>query len=607
MPAARRLGRRSFGGGNPDEAQSLAMALGKRLDREGRRRAGAKPDDHAVLHQPDRSFRRLPLEGVPVGLARRRRRTHGATVPAAVTAAAALPRMAVDGDLVVLRSKDCRAGNDRRGARRCRLSSRRHVFTSIDLDHRLQAAFRADRPDAPDLRQHLGQEGLSAEPGIDRHDQDDIAEVQDIFDELRRARRVEHHARLLAELPDLAEHPMQMHRGAWLGLDQQMVGACLGEGRKIAFRLDDHQMHVERLCCRAADGLQHERTDGDVGHEAAVHHIDVDPVGAGRVDGADLLAQSREIRGQHRRCNQNRPSVWPRDGRGGAGGIKVSTVHCDTMSLRMRRKILAYPTPAAARSTNQMSSPTGLTRAAGRSLPPARIAPKDRRLFLARNEESDMPAALDHRIGHGDADLGPPMRHGGHPALAFFQHRFARQQRCGMAIGPEPEQGDVEQRLAPDPAPWRHRPACRVALVAQGGLVGRAISRHGVDVLRRHGHLGQHRLARHPVVALGMVVGDEALVAPVPGYALPRETVRGNASEASSPYSVLGVDPPESDTRKGPGVASAAVVIHSATWRASDSGSGSTSMRPIILLVSPPQSDNPRTKRSIALAKPSSL
>ena len=35
-----------------------------------------------------------------------------------------------------------------------------------------------------------------------------------------------------------------------------------------------------------------------------------------------------------------------------------------------------HPSPAAARSTNQMSSPTGLTRAAGTSLPPARIVLK---------------------------------------------------------------------------------------------------------------------------------------------------------------------------------------------------------------------------------------
>ena len=159
---------------------------------------------------------------------------------------------------------------------------------------------------APDLGQHLGQEGLAAEAGIDRHHQDDVAEMQDIFDQLRRARRIEHHARLLAERADLAQHPMQMDRRAGLGLDQQMIGAGLGEVGEIALRLDDHQMNVERLCRRAADRLQHDRPDGDVGHETAVHHIDMDPVGAGRVDGADLLAQAREIGRQNRGRDDDR-------------------------------------------------------------------------------------------------------------------------------------------------------------------------------------------------------------------------------------------------------------------------------------------------------------
>ena len=35
--------------------------------------------------------------------------------------------------------------------------------------------------------------------------------------------------------------------------------------------------------------------DGDVRHEAAVHHVDVDPVGAGGLDGAHLFREAAEI------------------------------------------------------------------------------------------------------------------------------------------------------------------------------------------------------------------------------------------------------------------------------------------------------------------------
>ena len=46
-----RLRRRSLRGGNADEAQALPMTPRQRLDRESRRRAGAEPDDHAILDQ----------------------------------------------------------------------------------------------------------------------------------------------------------------------------------------------------------------------------------------------------------------------------------------------------------------------------------------------------------------------------------------------------------------------------------------------------------------------------------------------------------------------------------------------------------------------------
>ncbi len=65
MPSAAASRCRSFRGRNANKAKALAMASGKRLDGEGGRRAGAKSDDHAVLNQRDRRFRRLALERVP--------------------------------------------------------------------------------------------------------------------------------------------------------------------------------------------------------------------------------------------------------------------------------------------------------------------------------------------------------------------------------------------------------------------------------------------------------------------------------------------------------------------------------------------------------------
>ena len=99
-----------------------------------------------------------------------------------------------------------------------------------------------------------------------------------------------------------------MDRRGRLGLDEQMIGAGLGEVREIALRLDDHQMHIERLLRGASHRLDNHRSDRDVRHEAAVHHVDMDPVGSRRIDGANLLGEPPEIRRQDRRRDNDRPA-----------------------------------------------------------------------------------------------------------------------------------------------------------------------------------------------------------------------------------------------------------------------------------------------------------
>ena len=58
------------------------------------------------------------------------------------------------------------------------------------------------------------------------------------------------------------------------------------------------------VCGRSAFTTR--RADRQIGDEMAVHDVDVDPVGAGRVDRADFLAELREIGGQDRRGDERR-------------------------------------------------------------------------------------------------------------------------------------------------------------------------------------------------------------------------------------------------------------------------------------------------------------
>ena len=112
-------------------------------------------------------------------------------------------------------------------------------------------------------------------------------------------RRIERDAGLLAERADRLQRAMQMRAG--LGMHRDVIAAGLGEGLEIGIARRDHQMRVEDLLGVRAHRLDDVGAEGNVGDEMPVHHVEMDPVGAGGIDGADLFAQSGEIRRQDRR------------------------------------------------------------------------------------------------------------------------------------------------------------------------------------------------------------------------------------------------------------------------------------------------------------------
>ena len=111
---------------------------------------------------------------------------------------------------------------------------------------------------------------------------------------------IEHRAGLLAQFPNAREHAMEVDRRRRLGLNKKVIGAGFGKRLKIAFGLDDHQVHIERLRGRAAHRIHDRGTERDVRHEPAVHDVDVDPVGAGL----------HRPRGLPRRAAANRRQGW---------------------------------------------------------------------------------------------------------------------------------------------------------------------------------------------------------------------------------------------------------------------------------------------------------
>ncbi len=99
---------------------------------------------------------------------------------------------------------------------------------------------------------------------------------------------------------------------AGFGVHGDVVAARLGEGLEIGIAGRDHQMRVEDLPGVGPQRLDDVGTVGNVRHEMAVHHVEVNPVGACRVDGANLLAKPGKIRRQDR---------WRDDERAGREGL----------------------------------------------------------------------------------------------------------------------------------------------------------------------------------------------------------------------------------------------------------------------------------------------
>ena len=78
-----------------------------------------------------------------------------------------------------------------------------------------------------------------------------------------------------------------------------MSAAGLGEGLEIGVAGRDHQVDVEHFLGVRAQRLHDRGSDSDVRDEMPVHHVDMNPVGAGGVDGAHLLAEPGEVGGEN--------------------------------------------------------------------------------------------------------------------------------------------------------------------------------------------------------------------------------------------------------------------------------------------------------------------
>src|SRR3546814_5470045 len=83
-------------------------------------------------------------------------------------------------------------------------------------------------------------------------------------------------------------------------MNRNDVCARLRKSFEILVHRRNHEMDVQGLGRMRTKCLHHGRADGNIGDEMTVHDIDMDPIAHGLINGANFLAQAREISGENR-------------------------------------------------------------------------------------------------------------------------------------------------------------------------------------------------------------------------------------------------------------------------------------------------------------------
>ena len=147
--------------------------------------------------------------------------------------------------------------------------------------------------DEGDLGDAVGDEGLSAESGVDCHDEDEICLFEERHELFDGGLGVDGDPDLQAFFFYLLYRGMDVPFG--FAVDGDRVAPRVGEGVDVSDGVVDHQVRIEESVRVSSDGLDHRRSERYVGDEHPVHNIEVDPVRAGLVCPGDLLAESGEV------------------------------------------------------------------------------------------------------------------------------------------------------------------------------------------------------------------------------------------------------------------------------------------------------------------------
>lgn len=194
-------------------------------------------------------------------------------------------------------SEDGATGNEGVGTSLYELLARGAVDAAVDLDEGVAAAFCNHRAEALHLLEALGNELLTAETGVDAHKEDKVNVGNDVFEHADGSGGVEGNTSLHAFGVDLLDDTVEV--GAGFVVNGHVFGTEGGNLVDKLLGLHDHEVHVERLCGVAGNCLKHGEAKTDVGHEYAVHYVEVNPLAGAVVEHLGIAFDIAEVGAEH--------------------------------------------------------------------------------------------------------------------------------------------------------------------------------------------------------------------------------------------------------------------------------------------------------------------
>jgi hypothetical protein len=83
-------------------------------------------------------------------------------------------------------------------------------------------------------------------------------------------------------------------------VDDHFIRPGFGKGFKQDFRPGTHEVNVEKQFGERADGFDHLRAEGNVGHEVTIHDVEMQPIGTGSLRASGPVTEAGVVRGEQR-------------------------------------------------------------------------------------------------------------------------------------------------------------------------------------------------------------------------------------------------------------------------------------------------------------------